>query len=409
MIIKYRRNILNIICLVTLALILNSCDFGSTSPEEPGDFSRGDIVSTEFLGSYSLGLMQYLLIGIEFPGDVALTYSVDAYKIIYRTIDWNDNIIDVSGVIFLPVGADTPPLISTHHGTQTKRENVGSVNPMNAPEGLISASMGYIACSADYIGLGESQIIHPYHSAKLSAAAVIDLLRASKTYLNENGISYSDELFLAGYSEGGYVTLAAHKEIEENYSAEFNITACAPMAGAYDLYSTAHSFMELEEYDSPAFLVLLIAAFDEVYGWNRLNDFFNSNYAEIIPTLLAGTLTTGQINDQLPTRMSELFNPVFLESFTNGNEPEVDAALIENTLLNWSPSAPIRLFHGNADQFVPYTNALTTVDNLTGFGATIDLVTIDGGDHYTSIIPSLFGTMAWFNTFRSSPLLFVSN
>ena len=59
---------------------------------------------------------------------------------------------------------------------------------------------------------------------------VIDMLRAVKHFCNQNNfIQFNEQLFLEGYSEGGYVTMAAVKEIEENLSDEFNITMSFPM------------------------------------------------------------------------------------------------------------------------------------------------------------------------------------
>ena len=44
-----------------------------------------------------------------------------------------------------------------------------------------------------------------------------------------------DSSFLTGYSQGGHVTMAAHRELETFHTNEFTVTACAPCAGPYDL------------------------------------------------------------------------------------------------------------------------------------------------------------------------------
>ena len=43
----------------------------------------------------------------------------------------------------------------------------------------------------------------------------------------------TDELFLLGYSEGGYATMALHRELQQFHSDEFTVTASAPMAGPW--------------------------------------------------------------------------------------------------------------------------------------------------------------------------------
>jgi hypothetical protein len=95
-------------------------------------------------------------------------------------------------------------------------------------EALAFGTAGYITALPDYIGYGDSgNHFHPYLHAKTLAAAVVNMLKASKTYCATNNIALSGKLFLAGYSEGGYATMAATKEIQENHAAEFTITASA--------------------------------------------------------------------------------------------------------------------------------------------------------------------------------------
>src|SRR5690606_25925463 len=104
----------------------------------------------------------------------------------------------------------------------------------NGPE--LFASAGYATFIPDYLGYGAStQILHPYYNERYSAMAVIDMIKAGKIFCKNEDIPVSDKLFLAGYSEGGYVTLAAQKEIESNPAHNLKITAVAAGAGGYDL------------------------------------------------------------------------------------------------------------------------------------------------------------------------------
>lgn len=50
--------------------------------------------------------------------------------------------------------------------------------------------------------------MHPYLLAAPSAAAVIDLLTAAKYWRQTQRILDNKQLFLAGYSEGAYVSMA---------------------------------------------------------------------------------------------------------------------------------------------------------------------------------------------------------
>lgn len=385
-------------------LVLISCRSESDLPVEPDPIlrTRGALLKFEKTNEFSAELIEQFLNSLTSTQPVYLDalYDVEIYKAVYLTRDYNGNIVEASGALFLPKGKDTLSVASIHHGTQTKRDRVGSVSPFYAPEGLASASLGYFTLVPDYLGLGESEIVHPYHHQKSSAEPVIDFIRAGREFARKNNILLNGQIFLAGYSEGGFVTLAALKEIEQNYSNEITVAACAPMAGAYDLNLTAKTIIQSGTYNQPSYLAYFLVAYNEIYGWNRLSDFFNSPYAENLPSLFDGTKTTDQINSQLTTVLSQLFKQNFISAYLNGTETTVTESFRENSLLNWVPSTPIRFYHGDADEYVPYENSVVAKNYFLSHGGNVDLVTIPGGTHGSSVLPSILGAIEWFETIR---------
>jgi len=395
----------NIILLFLLLIFLISCEYNF--PVEPVFNQRADLISYEFLISVKAEQLKSLI--KEFNIDESLKnkfiYDVDVYKIVYTTLNPQGRIVKASGAVFVPKGIDNLPLLSVHHGTQTKRNNVGSVNPYYEIEGFAGASAGYFTIVPDYLGLGESNMIHPYHHAKSSADAVIDFIRVSRLTAQNLGIKLNGQVFLIGYSEGGYVTLAAQREIEKNYRNEINITASAPMAGAYDLYLTSQLILKNKFYEQPSFLAFLIVAYNDIYGWNKIDSIFNSPYAEKIPLLFDGTKTASEINAELTNDLSKLFNKKFLSSFLNGNEKDFTEALKENSLINFVPVSPTKLFHGDADEFVPYENSLSAQNYFNSHGANVELITIKNGTHLSSAIPSIISAIDWFESFRVKKMI----
>jgi predicted esterase len=402
MLLKYKTYIY----LFFAALLFVSCSKNSNSPVEPIIESRGQVVSVSSLGTYSAQTLQLLatnvLVGAQ--SNFTLLYDVDSYKINYSTIDPQGNLVVASGALFIPRGRNNLSIMSLHHGTVTSRTQVASANPFNTGEGLIAAALGYLALEPDYLGLGDSNILHPYHNAKSSANAVIDFIRAGRSYASSKNITLNGQVFLAGYSEGGYVTLAAHKEIEQNYSNEIKVTASSPMAGAYDLNLTASTILQQSTYNQPSYLAFFFQAYNSIYGWNRINDVFNSPYAERIPSLYDGTKTTDQINAQLTVNVNQLFKQSFLSSFLSGKETAITAAFTANSLLNWTPHAPIRFYHGNADEYVPYQNSVNALNYFKLQGSTVELITINGGTHESAGIPSILDAITWFESIRLKKL-----
>ena len=48
-------------------------------------------------------------------------------------------------------------------------------------------------------------------------------------------ITIKDAVYLAGYSQGGWATLALHEALEKDYPDEFNLKGSVCGAGPYDL------------------------------------------------------------------------------------------------------------------------------------------------------------------------------
>ena len=177
---------------------------------------RGDLVSSLFIDSKSsVEIQDYLDSNI---GDFGLyaSYGAKMFSITYETVDQFEDIAIASGMLVIPDdSAHAFPLTSFQHGTQVRRASAPSMNGFNTLS-QVMASSGFIYMEPDYLGLGQSDIFHPYHLKDVSAYTVIDMLRAVKQFCNQNNfIQFNEQLFLEGYSEGGYVTMAAVKEIED--------------------------------------------------------------------------------------------------------------------------------------------------------------------------------------------------
>lgn len=398
---------------ILLLFLLNSCGENpfATDPEEEV-LERGDIVAITSESEISLEELKSMFSenfgseGIQ----INLRCGIKIYSAIYRTIDYNGNSTDASGLLVVPLKDGPYPLVSLHHGTQTKRENVGSQDALISFDALLAGALGYVALSPDMLGLGVSTLVHPYHVADVNANTVIDFIRAVRRYSVSNNIQLNQQLFLAGYSQGGYTTMAVHKKIQEELSSEFNVTASVAMAGAYDLLGTAQSIVENDEYDRPSYLAFITYAYSQVYGWNDLSQFFKHPYENLIPTLYDGSLTTDEIEGAFPGKLSDLFQETFLLGIKNGSEEVVTNTLKENSLLNWGPKAPVLIVHGDADTFVPYQNALTAKENWEANGAvSVELITIKGGTHYTSLLPAILNAVAWLENFKADGMRLAGN
>ncbi|MBI45739.1 MAG: hypothetical protein CMG66_06225 [Candidatus Marinimicrobia bacterium] len=333
---------------------------------------RGDLVSFEYKDSKSLEDIQQQLNNTfgESLSPEAL-FDIHMYSIVYETIDQFGNTTIASGLIAYPDDISLAyPILTFQHGTQIRRESAPSIRGFNDLV-LWLATSGYIYIEPDYLGLGISEILHPYHLKDVTASSVIDMIRASKHFCDQlSEIQYNNQLFLAGYSEGGYATMAAVKEIEDNLSEEFDITVSFPMAGAYDLSGTMVDLMLLEEsYPDPFYLPFFVLSYIEKYQLGEIGDFFLPEYASIFPDLFSGEYSGGYIDSFLPDIPIHMMLPSVIEEFTENENYPFRVHLGENDLYDWIPENTMYIFHGVADESVPHDNSVVAYNRFIENGA----------------------------------------
>jgi hypothetical protein len=265
------------------------------------------------------------------------------------------------------------------------------------------ASSGYLAAVPDYLGLGDSPGLHPYHHASSEATAGVDMLRAARSFCASSGIALNGQLFLCGYSQGGHATMALHRELEAYHADEFAITASAPMAGAYDLSGvTADDVLGGRPQPNPYYFAYLLAAYQEVYHLTpSLAGLLAPPYDTTLPPLLNGQYTGSQINAAMPADVRQVLKPEVLAGLLTNPCHPLRIALRDNDLYCWTPRAPMRLYHCSGDQDVPFANSQVAWESFRSRGAQVELLNpLPGGDHGDCVMPALLGAKAWFDSLK---------
>ena len=337
---------------------------------------QGELISFEYLEELSLEQAQESLDSQFGNSAPQVLYDIVMYKLVYNTIDPDGNEVIASGVISYPKNLDQAfPIVSWQHGTEVKRDNVSSNDGFNLLS-LWLTSRGYIYLEPDYLGLGESEILHPYCLKEPSAWTTIDLIRAAQTFFNnEEGYFYypiksNDDLILFGYSEGGYVTMASHMIIEQENLNEFNLVASFPMAGPYDLSGVMVDVMlEYEPYGEPFYLPYVLVPYITYYEMGLLNEYFLPEYAEMFEYLFNGEYSGSYINNLLPDIPIEILLPEVIDDFSNNLNHPLRLNLAQNNLWDWAPQADMHMYHGMGDELIPYQNSQIAYDTFIGNGS----------------------------------------
>lgn len=361
---------------------------------------RGNLLTFEKIGFLTRDEVAASLAEQKIPG--VPKSGVTLFRITYITIDHHGERTTASGAIALPEEIGQPmPMLSFHHGTVVARHKVPSVQGFDLVSMGLGAS-GYITLLPDYLGLGAGAGFHPYMHGKSSGTVVVDMIRAAEVFLDYQDIESNGQLFLMGYSEGGYVTMAAHREIELYHTDEFTVTASAPMAGPYNLSDVmADQILQDVSYPSPGYLPFTLLAYDMVYDvFENIEEVILPQYVPVVKNMLEGETSLRQINRQLPDVPRQMLTQAFIDAFRDNPMHPLRIALKENDIHNWKPVAPMRLYHCQQDDQVSFKNAEMALQAYQDYGADhVELAKLTFGDHNECAPPALFLGKLWFDGF----------
>jgi alpha/beta superfamily hydrolase len=344
------------------------------------------------------------------------------YDIQYQTVGGANEATTASAALLVPtgLGADctgSRPLVLYAHGTSTDRAfNMANLqNTETLFLAALFAAKGYIVVAPNYAGYDTSALsYHPYLIADQQSKDMIDALAAARTALplaSATVTKDSGQLFITGYSQGGYVAMATHRAMQ---AAGMPVTAAAPMSGPYALAALVDAVFYGEvNGDATVSSTLLITAYQKAYGdiYSSPADLFENQYASGIDSLLPSTTPRSQLYAQAKLPEYALFSPtppapgfaadtpptapanlaaVFARGFGAGNlirnsyrlsylqdaQANPDGgwpsfttgvaaanpglpwrrALQMNDLRNWIPTAPVLLCGGDGDPLVFWLN-----------------------------------------------------
>jgi len=331
--------------------------------------------------------------------------NIDIQKIIYNTT-FQDKKIQASGLVYLPKVAGNYPVLCFQNGTNTQDSLAPSEDFNSNVLFMLEtvASMGFIVVIPDYIGFGaSSNLPHPYLHAQSTTQSILDMLRAMNEFTTKDTIiaKPTKDLFLFGYSQGGWATMLLQKEIETKYSSEFNLIASSAAAGPYSLELMTKYITSKTNYHEPFFLAYLLNSYTALgLVPNPLCDFIQAPYAAEIPGLYDGKHSEGAINEALTTNMADLLTADYREQDAgNPKFATFNSVLIENSVTPWKIVTPTRLYHGMEDEIIPIVISEKILLDLKAAGtpdSIIQLIPIPEVGHSDAKIPVGILTILWF-------------
>jgi pimeloyl-ACP methyl ester carboxylesterase len=380
----------NLLFLFLCLLIISSCSEDDATPK-----NVVLVESTRILSRSANELKTFLNVSPVNIDANELKYDVDIYKVTYTT-SYKGAAITASGLVILPKTTDKVGMLSFQHGTIVAQNEAPSALALANTQLILYAALGstgFIGVVPDFIGFGESKnIFHPYYVEEATATAVIDNLKAAQELGREHGVNFNKKLFLAGYSQGGYATMAAHKAIETDGLEGFELIASFPASGGYDVKGMQEYLFDQQTYDQPHYIAYVALSYQSFYDWTGiLTEFFKEPYASRLPTLFNGINTTSNINDQLTVKIPDLVQTDLIQNINTAAKYQyLVEAFNENSLVDWTPETKMYMYHGDEDTTVPYQNSVETYNHFINNGASTNVVTfttLPGADHGSGIFP----------------------
>ncbi len=402
-----KLNITYLLIALMAVFSLNSCDKNDPDPEESGKYYISSEVKSNITTQQAISSFTKLSPEAAFGLGFVIKSDVEVRKLTYKTTFQDKNIL-ASGLVCLPKIPGNYPVFSFQNGTNTMHNEAPSESADDDLFSLIGsiAAMGYIVVIPDYIGFGaSSNLPHPYLYAKSSNQCILDFIRATKELCLKDEIvaKSTKDLFIFGYSQGGWATLGLQKEIETNYSSEFNLIASSCGAGPYSLEFMNSYISGLTNYPTPYFLAYLLNAYKTIgLITNPLSDYFNESYASIIPGLFDGKHTGGSINAALTPNIGNLLKNDYLTKFnTEAKYTSLKTAFVANSIEAWDIKTPTRLYHGADDAVIPLSisqKMFADIKTKMKPGSTVEikLITIPNAEHTSGVYQTGLETILWF-------------
>jgi len=296
-----------------------------------------------------------------------------------------------------------------------------------------------IVIAPDYEGYGVTKDrAHPYLSQRLTAQQVVDAVTYGLDLYRKKAeegtvlpMKNNWRSFAFGFSQGGAVTLATHRLMEESgLDDDFHFQGSICGDGPYDLVSTIRYYLDDDgtSYDTstqhrkgfvtmPVVIPLILKGmcdFSPYMKNHRLEDYLSQQFLDtgVLDWIASKEYSTDDISMMwyeqleegldLPNRhyskeemeemffspeygrvwgkMDKIFTPACYEYFCNAsnftsipienNDPcyDLHRALVDNSVVSgWTPKHRIQFFHSKGDMVVPYGNYLSFKGSLPDY------------------------------------------
>ncbi|AWM05600.1 alpha/beta hydrolase family protein [Bradyrhizobium symbiodeficiens] len=281
--------------------------------------------------------------------------AVRLYRVTYPSVvpERGNKPTVASGLLAIPEDSGTSfPMVSYQHGTVYGKQEVPSF-PQQSPETQLMiaqfAGQGYVVVGADYFGLGTSSEPEGYMVKASHQQATYDMLIASRAVLDHLKLT-TTKLFLAGWSQGGFVTMAMLEKLEQSGT---KVDAAATASAPVDAFVALNGFLSFPRKNDASWVnslfILTAFSFENYYGVPGLA---RSLIADAYYDVSRKAYTREPFNPaDVPTDLHKLiradyFDPQFFAASAYGR------LVAQTQAYRWIVKSPVRNYYGETDEAI---------------------------------------------------------
>lgn len=401
--------LIQVIAIIGL-LLGAAAPFSSLRAETAGQVLVAQGVSYEMIGHWTADRLNQVLT-VEAPQffGVAPVYSparngVTLYRITYASVipERGNQPIMASGLLAVPdTNGSSFPMLSYQHGTVYGKQQVPSFIDQSQETQLALAQFGgqgYVVIGADYFGLGVSEVPDGFMVKASHQQATYDMLMASRVVLAQMKIA-TPKLFLGGWSQGGFVTMAFLQKLEQ---AGVTVTAAATASAPLDVFVALSGFLDFPRKNDadwlPTLFILSAFSFENYYGVPGLaRSVLNDAYYDVSRAAYEKkSFDITKIPSDLHKLVrAEYFDPQFFAASAYGR-----LVAQHGEAYRWVIKSPVRNYYGETDEAITPglgQMAMTWQRSMGSGNAQVTAVTTGNTSHRGTYATAIVQWKSWFD------------
>ncbi len=349
------------LCAVILAFLLAAAGpvWAADALPERGEVGSG--VRYERIGHWDAARLNQVLttdaprfFGLS-PAYTPARTGVTLYRVTYGSVipEQGNRPTQATGLLAIPDGgAASFPLLSYQHGTVYGKDEVPSF-PDQSPETQLVlaqfAGQGYVVIGADYFGMGLATDPQGYLVKASHQQATFDMLGVSRAVLAALKIE-TPKLFLGGWSQGGFVTMAFLEKLE---ASGVPVTAVATASAPLDGFLVMNGFLQFPRKIDAGWVnslfILTAFSFETYYGLPGLARSLLTD--EVYAEARAAYENRPFDPAKIPTDLHKLIQPAYFDAkfFADSAYGRI---LKDLTAYRWVIRTPVRNYYGEADEVI---------------------------------------------------------